>query len=224
MTLVAHFDVELHQMDVKIVFLNGDIDETVYMVRPKTVPNDFKSMVCKLKKSIYGVKQASRQWYHKFHKVITSCCFEANVVDDCAYHKSNGNSKPGDTLIIAKGDKFSLKQCPNNDLERNEMQKISYASTVGSLMYVQVCTRSDIASMVEVLGSLRVVNAIKSPLKIYCDNNLAILYSNNNKSSTKSKFIDIKFLNKVDNRLESRQNEELDYNRDLLVEPKLSKV
>ncbi|RDY00772.1 hypothetical protein CR513_16000, partial [Mucuna pruriens] len=37
---------------------------------------------------------------------------------------------------IAKKDKFSLKQCPNNDLERNEMQKIPYASAVGSLMYL----------------------------------------------------------------------------------------
>ena len=44
------------------------------------------------------------------------------------------DSKPGETLI-AKGDKFSLKQCPNNDLERIEMQKIPYALAVGSLMY-----------------------------------------------------------------------------------------
>ncbi|RDX99643.1 hypothetical protein CR513_17284, partial [Mucuna pruriens] len=45
------------------------------------------------------------------------------------------DSKLGDTLI-AKGDKFSFKQCSNSDLERNEMQKVSYASTVGSLMYL----------------------------------------------------------------------------------------
>ena len=59
--------------------------------------------------------------------------------------------KPGDTPI-SKGDKFSLKQCPSNDLERNEMQKIPYASIVGSLMYAQVCTRPDIAFIVGVLG------------------------------------------------------------------------
>ena len=59
--------------------------------------------------------------------------------------------KSGDTPI-SKGDKFSLKQCPSNDLERNEMQKIPYASIVGSLMYAQVCTRSDIAFIVGVLG------------------------------------------------------------------------
>ncbi|RDY14616.1 hypothetical protein CR513_00297, partial [Mucuna pruriens] len=60
------------------------------------------------------------------------------------------DNKPEDTPI-AKGDKFSLKQCPNNDLERNEMQKIIYASAMGSLMYAQVCTRPDIAFVVGVL-------------------------------------------------------------------------
>nr|KYP38279.1 Retrovirus-related Pol polyprotein from transposon TNT 1-94 [Cajanus cajan] len=229
MALVAHYDLELHQMDVKTAFLNGDIEETIYMMQPENfVSGDSKSMVCKLKKSIYGLKQASRQWYHKFHQVITSYGFEANIVDDCVYHKfsrskyiflvlyvdyillassdigllhetkrfliknfemkdlgevsfvlgikilrdrSHGiirlsqenyidkvldrfgmkDSKPGDTPI-AKGDKFSLKQCPNNDLERNEMQKIPYASVVRSLMYVQVCTRPDIAFIMGVLG------------------------------------------------------------------------
>ena len=68
MALVAHFDLELHQIDIKTAFLNGDIDEMIYMVQPKNfVSGDPKKMVCKLKKSIYGLKQASRQWYYKFH-------------------------------------------------------------------------------------------------------------------------------------------------------------
>ncbi|XP_059597761.1 secreted RxLR effector protein 161-like [Vitis vinifera] len=61
------------------------------------------------------------------------------------------NSKPGDTPV-AKGDKFSLNQCPKNSLESQEMQKIPYASAVGSLMYAQVCTRPDIAYIVGMLG------------------------------------------------------------------------
>ena len=57
MELVAHFDLELHQMDVKISFLNGDIDETIYMVQLENfVSRDTKRMVYKLKKSIYGLK------------------------------------------------------------------------------------------------------------------------------------------------------------------------
>ncbi|KAK0607860.1 hypothetical protein LWI29_021656 [Acer saccharum] len=48
-------------------------------------------MVCKLTKSIYGLKQASCQWYHKFHQVIVSFGFEINVVDNCVYHKFSGS-------------------------------------------------------------------------------------------------------------------------------------
>ena len=56
MALVAHFDLELPQMNVKTTFLNGNIDETIYMVQPENfVFGDPKSMVCKLKKFIYGL-------------------------------------------------------------------------------------------------------------------------------------------------------------------------
>ena len=52
---------------------------------------------------------------------------------------------------IMKGDKLSLNQYPKNDLEKESMKNIPYASVVGSLMYAQVCTRSDIAYVVGVL-------------------------------------------------------------------------
>jgi Reverse transcriptase (RNA-dependent DNA polymerase) len=59
--LVSHFDLELHQMKVNIIFLNGDIDEYIYMSQPPNYESDdSKQMVCKLKKSIYGLKQAYR--------------------------------------------------------------------------------------------------------------------------------------------------------------------
>ena len=53
MTLVAHYDLELHQMDVKTAFLNGDLEENVYMDQPMGFSVEGKEhMVCKLKKSI----------------------------------------------------------------------------------------------------------------------------------------------------------------------------
>ena len=61
MTLVAHYDLELHQMDVKMAFLNGDLEENVYMAQPKGfVVEEKERMGYRLKKSIYGLKQASR--------------------------------------------------------------------------------------------------------------------------------------------------------------------
>ena len=53
---------------------------------------------------------------------------------------------------MAKGDKFSLNQCPRNDFEIKEMQKIPYTSPIGSLMYAQICTRPDIAYIVGMLS------------------------------------------------------------------------
>ena len=53
---------------------------------------------------------------------------------------------------IVKGDRFNLEQCPKNDLEREQIKNIPYVSTVGSLMYAQVCTRPVIAFVVGMLG------------------------------------------------------------------------
>jgi len=62
MALVAYYDLKLHQMDVKIAFLIGDLEENVYMDQPMRFSVEGKEhMVCKLKKSIYGLKQAFYQ-------------------------------------------------------------------------------------------------------------------------------------------------------------------
>lgn len=92
MALVAHYELELHQIDVKTTFLNGDLEEEVYMDQPEGFSTEGESqMVCKLKKSIYGLKQASRQWYIKFNTIITSFGFKENTVDRCIYQKISGS-------------------------------------------------------------------------------------------------------------------------------------
>nr|AAN34963.1 Putative gag-pol polyprotein [Oryza sativa Japonica Group] len=59
MALVAHYDLELHQMDVKTAFLNGDLEEKVYMAQPKGfVMKGNENMGCRIKRSIYGLKQS----------------------------------------------------------------------------------------------------------------------------------------------------------------------
>ena len=92
MALTAHFYLELHQMDVKTAFLNGDLCETVYMKQPEGFEENGKEhLVCELKKSIYELKQASRQWYLKYDEVITSLGFVENKLDHCIYLKTNGS-------------------------------------------------------------------------------------------------------------------------------------
>ena len=71
MALVAHFEFDLNQMDVKTAFLNGNLEEEVFMKQPKGFSSsEGEHLVGKLNKSIYGLKQVSSQWYLKFHEVI----------------------------------------------------------------------------------------------------------------------------------------------------------
>ena len=71
LAIAAYFDYEIWQMDVKTAFLNGNIDEELYMVQPKGFVNHKDVVkVCKLQRSIYGLKQASRSWNLRFDEVI----------------------------------------------------------------------------------------------------------------------------------------------------------
>ncbi|XP_047965091.1 uncharacterized protein LOC125209535 [Salvia hispanica] len=63
LSIAAYMDWDVWQMDVKIVFLNGSLEETIYMEQPEGyVVKGKEHMVWKLKKTIYGLKQASRSW------------------------------------------------------------------------------------------------------------------------------------------------------------------
>ncbi|CAL2257771.1 unnamed protein product [Prunus armeniaca] len=83
MALVTHFNLYLHQMDVKTAFLNGDLYEEIYMQQPEGfIQEGREDQVCKLRKSIYGLKQASRQWYLKFNEVVRSHGYSESPVDE----------------------------------------------------------------------------------------------------------------------------------------------
>jgi hypothetical protein len=87
-TLASIYKPVVHQMDVKTAFLNGDLDEEVYMDQPEgfVLPGNEKK-VCKLVKSLYGLKQAPKQWHEKFNTVILANGFKHNGTDKCVYSK-----------------------------------------------------------------------------------------------------------------------------------------
>jgi hypothetical protein len=88
LSLATTFDLEVEQMDVKTMFLHEDLDEEIYMKQPKgfTVKGK-KELVCKLKKSLYGLKQSPRMWYQKLDKCIHGLGFVRSKVDHCMYYK-----------------------------------------------------------------------------------------------------------------------------------------
>ena len=100
LAIAAALDYEVWQMDVKTAFLNGYLDESIYMVQPDGFKvKDQENKVCKLLKSIYGLKQASRSWNIRFDQVVKTYGFEQNVDETCVYkHIKNGES--GFSIVI----------------------------------------------------------------------------------------------------------------------------
>jgi hypothetical protein len=102
-------------MDVKTIFLNGDLLENVYMVQPKCFVVEGKErMGSRLKKLIYGLKQASRPWYLKFDRTIRNFRLKENIEDNCVYAKfKNGRYifliMYVDDILLASSDVSLLK-------------------------------------------------------------------------------------------------------------------
>lgn len=84
LALAASKRMKLQQFDVKTAFLNGDLEENVYMSQPIGY-DDNSGRVCKLSKSLYGLKQASRCWNKKFTSFITKFDFKASESDSCVF-------------------------------------------------------------------------------------------------------------------------------------------
>ena len=62
LSISAHYDYEIWKMDAKTAFLNGNLEEEIYMMQPECfIVKNQEHMVCKLKRSIYGLKQADRK-------------------------------------------------------------------------------------------------------------------------------------------------------------------
>ena len=93
LAIAVYFDYEIWKMDVKTAFLNGNLTEDVYMMQAEGfVDPKNASKVCKLQKSIYGLKQASRSWNIRFNEVVSSFGFIKNEKEPCVYRKFSGSS------------------------------------------------------------------------------------------------------------------------------------
>ncbi|KAL0367397.1 UNVERIFIED_CONTAM: hypothetical protein Sradi_3629800 [Sesamum radiatum] len=92
LAIAACYDYEIWQMDVKTTFLNGFVEEEIYMDQPEgfTIVGE-EQKVCRLQRSTYGLNQASRSWNTYFDEVIRGYDFIKNDYDSCIYKKISGN-------------------------------------------------------------------------------------------------------------------------------------
>jgi hypothetical protein len=79
-------------MYVKTTFLHGDLEEEIYMSQPEGFDvKAKKELVCKMKKSMYGLKKSLRMWYQKFDTYMLGLGFTRSKEDHCVYFKLIGD-------------------------------------------------------------------------------------------------------------------------------------
>jgi hypothetical protein len=105
-SLAAVFCWKLHQMDIKTAFLNGEVEQEVYIEQPEGfVIHDKRSHVCKLKKALYGLKQAPRAWYGRIDSFLQCLGFTKSIADPNLYIKIVQNHP---VIIVLYVDDLSL--------------------------------------------------------------------------------------------------------------------
>ena len=109
--LALQNDLKLHQIDVTTAFLNGDFKDEVYMKQPEGfVVKGQEHLVCKLKRTIYGLKQSSRCWNSLLDQHLKKLGFVQSVSDPCICEASEGEMfmiafHVDDLVLAAKSDK-----------------------------------------------------------------------------------------------------------------------
>ncbi|GBL98908.1 Copia protein [Araneus ventricosus] len=96
LAIIIQKNLEIYAIDVKTAFLNSDLQETIYMEQPIGY-NDNSGRVCKLLKSLYGLKQAHRQWFKRFTNFIIRLNFQQLNCEACIFVR---RSKKSEIFIV----------------------------------------------------------------------------------------------------------------------------
>ncbi|XP_019173288.1 PREDICTED: uncharacterized protein LOC109168888 [Ipomoea nil] len=133
----------VHQMDVKTAFLNGDLEEEIYMEQPSgCVDPGQEGKVCRLVKSLYGLKQAPKQWNEKFHRTLMELGYTVNRSDACLYSKQFESSMVliciyVDDMLIFSPNVSAIIETKRSLCEKFDMKNLGEADVILGVKVIQ---------------------------------------------------------------------------------------
>ena len=133
-SISCKYGLKIHQMDVCSAFLNGDLREEIYMTQPDGfVKEGYENHVCKLRKSIYGLKQSARCWNEAIGNYLKELNFIQSDADPCVYSKTEGELTficvyVDDIIIATESDSNmnEIKQSLSNKYRIKDLGELSY--------------------------------------------------------------------------------------------------
>ncbi|KAL0552943.1 hypothetical protein IC582_012078 [Cucumis melo] len=135
LSVAVNKDWPLYQLDVKNVFLNGDLVEEVYMSPPPGFEAQFGQEVCKLQKSLYGLKQSPRAWFDRFTTFVKSQGYSQGHSDHTLFTKASKTGKIAilivyvDDIVLTGDDQTEisqLKQRMSDEFEIKDLGNLKY--------------------------------------------------------------------------------------------------
>jgi hypothetical protein len=128
LSLVPKYKLKVQQMDIKGAYLNGILQETVYMKQPEGC-EDGTDRVCHLIKTLYGLKQSGREWNKEFNTKIKTHSYRRLISDPCIYIRWDGNEFAiitvwvDDLMLFASSDKMMdhMKNAIKSQWEATDM-------------------------------------------------------------------------------------------------------
>ncbi|GJY20334.1 retrotransposon protein, putative, ty1-copia subclass [Tanacetum coccineum] len=175
-SIAAYYDYEIWQMDVKTAFLNGYLDEDIYMVQPEGfVDPNHPRKVCKLQRSIYGLKQASRSWNKRFDEEIKRFGFTQNLDEPCVYQKASGSNVTFLILKVCKLQRsiYGLKQASRSWNKRfdKEIKRFGFDQNLDEPCVYQKASGSNVTFLILYVDDIIIMGeaAFILGIKIYRD-------------------------------------------------------
>ncbi|KAK8556182.1 hypothetical protein V6N12_002595 [Hibiscus sabdariffa] len=152
LVVAAFHDYEIWKMDVKTAFLNGKLEEDVYMTQPEgfVTPEDARKSIKTWLSSCFSMKDLGEAAYILGVKIYRDRSrrllglSQSTYIDKVLKRLSMEESKRG-FLPMRHGISLSKEMCPSTPQERERMSQIPYASAIGSIMYAMICTRPDLS-------------------------------------------------------------------------------